>query len=68
MKKSLIVFACSLVLVTGCKHKVSEDSDKPASAEAVNGDCREAKGSGDAVASPAPCGNDRCTGGGHTTH
>lgn len=33
MKKPLIVFACSLVLVAGCKHKVSEDSDKPASAE-----------------------------------
>ena len=33
MKKLLIVFACSLVLVTGCKHKVAKDSDKPVSAE-----------------------------------
>jgi cobalt-zinc-cadmium efflux system membrane fusion protein len=33
MKKLLIVFACSLVLVAGCKHKGAEDSDKPASAE-----------------------------------
>ncbi|HTF64744.1 MAG TPA: efflux RND transporter periplasmic adaptor subunit [Edaphobacter sp.] len=33
MKNFLIVFACGLALVTGCKHKVSEDSVKRTSAD-----------------------------------